>query len=276
MTEKQEETKDINELTFWEHLEALRWHIVRSIIAVLVLAIAAFIMRDFVFNTLILAPKSSDFITNVYLCKLSELLGINGLCITDLNLEIINLEMSGQFLIHMYVSIVTGVIVAIPYIIAEIWAFIRPALYPQEQKYTSGAVVATSALFILGAMFSYFMIVPLTINFLGTYQVSEAVNNTISLKSYIGTVVSLTFAVGVVFELPVFVYFLTQVGVLTPTYMKRNRKYMLVIVLILAAIITPADIFSQIMVAVPLLGLYEVSIVVSAHVLRKKLKAEKS
>lgn len=269
-TKKKQQSKEENEMTFWDHLEALRWHLLRSFIAVLVFAIIAFIGREFIFDTIILAPKSQDFFTNVMLCKMGTALGTDALCFNTMNLKIVNIEMSGQFLIHLYISIVAGIIIAIPYIIGEIWAFIRPALYPNEQKYTTGAVIVTSLLFILGVLFSYFLIVPLTINFLGTYQVSETVSNTIALRSYISTVVSLTFAVGLVFELPVFVFFLTKVGMLTPDFMRRNRKYMLVIVLAMAAIITPADIFSQILVSIPLYGLYEASILVSRHVYRKQ------
>lgn len=267
---KKQHEKNDNEMNFWDHLEALRWHLLRSFIAVLVFAIGAFVAREFIFDTIILAPKSQDFFTNVMLCKMGAALGTDALCFNTMNLKIINIEMSGQFLIHLYISIITGVIVAIPYIIGEIWAFIRPALYPNEQKHTTGAVIITSLLFIMGVLFSYFLIVPLTINFLGTYQVSETVNNTIALRSYIGTVVSLTFAVGLVFELPVFVFFLTKVGLLTPDFMRQNRKYMLVIVLAMAAIITPADIFSQIMVSIPLYGLYELSITVSRYVHKKQ------
>ena len=272
MAKDKEQSKNQNsgdEMGFWDHLEALRWHILRSFIAVLVFAIAAFIAREFIFDTIILAPKSDQFLTNRALCKLAETISIEGLCISNLNLEIVNLEMSGQFLIHLYISIIAGIILAVPYIIGEIWAFIRPALYPDEQKHTTGAVIVTSLLFLLGVVFSYFLIVPLTINFLGSYQVSETVANTIALRSYISTVVSLTFAMGVVFELPVFVFFLTKLGVLTPQFMRKNRKYNLVIVLILSAIITPADIFSQIMVALPLLGLYEISINVASFAYRK-------
>lgn len=267
--DRKEKSGANDDMSFWGHLEALRWHILRSFIAVLLFAIIAFIGREFIFDTIILAPKSADFITNVMLCRLADFISVQGLCIENLNLTIVNLEMSGQFLIHLYISVIAGVIIAIPYIIGEIWAFIRPALYPNEQKYTTGAVIVTSLLFILGVLFSYFLIVPLTINFLGSYQVSETVSNTIALRSYIGTVVSLTFALGVVFEMPVFVFFLTKVGLLTPDFMRRNRKYTLVIVLLLSAIITPADVFSQIMVAFPLFGLYEISIWVSAYAYRK-------
>lgn len=272
MAKDKEQSKNQNsgdEMGFWDHLEALRWHILRSFIAVFVFAIAAFIAREFIFDTIILAPKSDQFFTNRALCKLAETVSIEGLCISNLNLEIVNLEMSGQFLIHLYISIIAGIILAVPYIIGEIWAFIRPALYPNEQKYTTGAVIITSLLFLLGVVFSYFLIVPLTINFLGSYQVSETVTNTIALRSYISTVVSLTFALGVVFELPVFVFFLTKLGMLTPQFLRKNRKYTLVIVLIISAIITPADVFSQIIVAIPLLGLYEISITVSSITYRK-------
>ncbi len=269
-TKKNKEKAPEKEMTFWEHLEELRWHIIRSLIAILVLAIVAFISRHFIFDTIILAPKDSDFITNRLLCKLAEILSVKGLCIDNLSLKIINIKMSGQFLVHMYVSLVAGVIVAFPYIIYEIWSFIRPALYSKEKKYTTGAVIVSSLLFILGILFAYFLIVPLTINFLGTYQVSDFVQNNVSLNSYISTVVSVTFGVGLVFELPIFVYFFTKVGLLTPRFMKKNRKYMIVILLIISAIITPPDVFSQIMVVIPLLGLYELSIVISSRVYKKR------
>ncbi|MCF8231485.1 MAG: twin-arginine translocase subunit TatC [Bacteroidales bacterium] len=266
--------QDDNKMGFWDHLEELRWHLFRSFIAIFVLAIGAFLARHIIFDLIILAPKSPDFITNRFFCSLAEYTSMNVLCINDTTLEVVNLKMSGQFLIHLYVSIITGVIVAIPYIIAEIWAFIRPALYPNEKKHSTGAIFVTSFLFLVGILFSYFLIVPLTVNFLGSYQVSDTVQNTISLSSYIGTVVSLTFAVGLVFEMPVFVYFLTKVGMLTPQFMRRNRKYMIVIILVLAAIITPADIFSQILISIPLFGLYEFSIIISQRLYNKQMEEE--
>ena len=185
-------------------------------------------------------------------------------------MSIISIKMSGQFLTHMYVSIVTAMVVAFPYIIYEIWKFIMPAMLPGEKKYSRGAVAVSSVLFILGVLFSYFLIVPLTVHFLGTYQVSDTVDNTISLSSYISTVVSVTFALGIVFELPILVYFLTKVGIVTPAFMKKNRKYMFVILLLLSAIITPPDVFSQIMVVIPLMALYEFSIWISHRVHKKQ------
>jgi len=271
------EERNEKEMTFWEHLEQLRWHIVRSIAAVLILGIVAFLNKDFLFNQIILAPKSSEFITNRALCQFSRWIASywasispDALCIENFNLKLINIKMAGQFLIHMYISIFAGIIVSIPYIIFEIWSFVKPALYKHEQQHTRGAVFWSSFLFLVGISFSYFIIVPLAIMFLGSYNVSASVENQIALTSYISTVVSLTFAVGVVFELPIFVFFLTKVGILTPELMRKSRKIMIVVVLIVSAIITPADIFSQILVAIPLLGLYEVSIIISRRVYRKR------
>jgi len=273
-TTKNQPQEEETVMSFWDHLEELRWHIMRSIIAVLILAIIAFLNRKIVFDYIILAPSSSDFITNRALCKFGELIHVSALCIQNLHLQIINISMSGQFLTHMYISTVAGFIVAFPYILFEIWTFIKPALYDKEQKYSKGAVFVSSLLFLLGVLFSYFLIVPLTVNFLGNYQVSASVLNQVSLKSYINTVVSVTFAVGVVFELPILVYFLTKVGVITPDFLIKNRKYMFVVLLILSAIITPPDMFSQIMVVIPLMGLYEISIRVSKRIYKKVQEEE--
>jgi sec-independent protein translocase protein TatC len=258
------------EMTFWDHLEELRGHIFRSLAAVFVLAIVAFIAKSFIFDVIILAPKNEHFITNRLLCKLGDLLSVDALCIGRLNLSMQNINMSGQFMMHLYVSLVAGLILAAPYIIWEMWRFIMPALKPREKMYSRGAVFFSSFLFLMGVAFSYFLIVPLTINFLGTYQVSPDVPNQIQLNSYISTVISVTIAVGIVFELPILVFFLTRVGVITPTFMRKNRKIMLVLVLVLSAIITPPDVFSQILVCIPLIGLYELSIKISERVHRQR------
>lgn len=276
LPENREEMQE-EEMSFWQHLEQLRWHIVRSIAAVIILGIVAFLSKDIIFNYIILAPKSSDFITNRALCDLSKwisgywaAISPDTLCIENFNLKLINIKMAGQFLIHLYISIFAGIIVAIPYIIYEIWQFVKPALYKHEQQHTRGAVFWSSFLFLVGISFSYFLIVPLAVMFLGSYNVSASVENQIALTSYISTVVTLTFAVGLIFEMPIFVFFLTKVGILTPDFMRKNRKVMFVIVLILAAIITPADVFSQVLVAIPLIGLYEISILISKRVYKKR------
>jgi sec-independent protein translocase protein TatC len=258
------------EMSFWEHLEELRNHLIRAVIVLLVLAIAAFIMRRFIFDEILLAPKDPDFITYRAFCAIGRWLSMDSLCMGTVPMEIVNIEMSGQFMTHVYVSLMAAVVVAIPYLLWEIWSFIRPALLPKEKKYSQGAVIYSSILFIVGMLFSYFLIVPLTVNFFSSYQVSESVTNTITLSSYISTVVSVTMACGIVFELPIIVFFLTKVGILTPSFMKKNRKYVLVVLLTIAAIITPPDVFSQILVTIPLMALYEFSIFVSTRVFKKQ------
>jgi sec-independent protein translocase protein TatC len=258
------------EMSFWEHLEELRWHLIRSVIILVILAIAAFILRKFIFDMIILAPKEPDFISYRVLCAIGRLVSSDALCIGTTPLEIINIEMSGQFLVHIYVSMMAALVVAFPYLLWELWSFIRPALLPKEKKYSRGVVFYSTVLFMIGMVFSYFLIVPLTINFFSSYQVSASVSNTITLSSYISTVVSLTLATGLVFELPIVVFFLTKVGILTPSFMKKNRKYVLVILLTIAAIITPPDIFSQILVTIPLMGLYEFSIFISSRIYKKQ------
>jgi sec-independent protein translocase protein TatC len=258
------------EMTFWDHLEELRMHIFRSLAAIIIFAIVAFIFKGIIFDVIILAPKDSSFLTNRLLCKLGELVSVEALCIGDINLVLQNINMSGQFMMHMYVSFVAGLIIAAPYVLWELWRFILPALEPKEKSYSKGAVVVSSLLFLMGVLFSYYVIVPLTINFLGTYQVSETVANQIQLNSYVSTVVSVTIAVGIVFELPILIYFLTKVGIVTPAFLRKNRKIMLVIVLVMSAIITPPDVFSQILVSVPLIGLYEISIRVAERIYKKQ------
>jgi len=263
------------EMSFWEHMEELRWHLFRAVLVLFLLAIGAFIMRQFIFDNIILAPKNPEFFTYKILCQLGNFLRVDSLCLGDVDLQIINIQMAGQFTTHLYISFITALVVAFPYIIWEIWSFVRPALLPKEKKYSRGAVFYSTVLFVIGMLFSYYLIVPLTINFFATYQVSESVANTITLSSYISTVVSVTLATGLVFELPIFVFFLTKVGIITPKFMKKNRKYVLIILLTIAAIITPPDVASQILVTIPLMGLYEFSILVSARVVKSR-PAEKT
>jgi sec-independent protein translocase protein TatC len=254
------------EMSFWEHLEDLRGTIVRSVMGIMVFAIIAFLNRSIIFDRVILAPKDADFITNQLLCRFGKLLSINALCFNELSLQIINIQMSGQFLMHLYVSMAAGLVLASPFVVYQFWSFIVPALKPEERNYSRRAVFVISLLFITGVLFSYFLIVPLTVNFLGTYQVSGFVANQISLNSYISTVISVTLGVGIVFELPVVIYFLARIGIVSPDFLRKNRKYMLIILLVLSAIITPPDVFSQILVCIPLLGLYELSIYIAGKV----------
>jgi len=260
------------EMSFLEHLEELRWHIIRSVSLVIIFAIVAFIMKDFIFNEVIFKPKMPDFWSNRMLAKLGELIGTESLKINQNPLKLIALQMSDQFMLHFTVAAVAGLIMASPFVFYEIWSFIKPALYEKERKHSSGAVFFTSLLFLMGVLFGYFLIVPFSIDFLTTYSVSPEVENQINMRSYISTVTSITFASGFIFLLPIFSYFLSKVGILTPKFLKTYRRHAYVVLFIVAAIITPPDVFSQIMVGIPLVFLYEASIFISYVVVKKREK----
>lgn len=262
-------------MSFLDHLEVLRWHILKAFIGIFLMAVVAFVFKDIVFNSVILAPKSPDFPTNRLLCELGKMTGVLKLCINTLPLEIISIKMAGQFSMHIMVSLVAGLVVAFPYVFYQFWSFVIPAMHENERKYSRGAVLASSFLFITGVLFGYFIITPLTVHFLGSYSVSEEVTNQINLISYVGTLASVVLASGVIFELPVLAYFLTKAGLITPSFMKKYRRHSLIVILILSAIITPPDVFSQILVAVPLIILYEVGILISKRIVRKQEKRDK-
>lgn len=262
------------EMTFLQHLEELRWHIIRALVAVVAGAIVAFVFKNIIFDHIILAPNNPDFITNRLLCRLADLVNAPVLCINQDPVELISIKMSGQFTTHINISLVAGLILAFPYVFWEFWSFFRPALYEKERKYARGAVTLASLLFLTGVLFGFFIISPLSINFLGSYRVSDIVTNQINISSYIGSVTSVALSAGVTFELPIVVFFLARIGVITPEFMRKYRKHAIVIVLILAAIITPPDVFSLVLVSIPLLLLYEASIFIAKRVVRKREKAD--
>jgi sec-independent protein translocase protein TatC len=265
-----ETTSDTKEMSFWDHLTELRRRLIRIVLAVLAMAILAFTQRNIIFDKIILAPKDGDFITYHWLCKLGDFLHVDSLCFTDTHIKLINFNLSGQFMTHMTISMVVGLILATPYVFWQLWQFIKPALYDKERRYARYAVFVMSALFMTGVLFSYFFMVPWTLNFLGMYQVSELVENQISLSSYISTVTSVVLSVGLVFELPVIIYVLAKIGLISPTFLIKNRKYAFILVLVIAAIITPPDVFSQIIVTIPLWTLYEASILIAKRVSRNQ------
>jgi len=258
-----------DEMTFLEHLEEMRWHLIRAFSAIVVFAVIAFIYKDLLFDAILLAPKNPGFITNQLLCRLAAKFHTPSLCINQTPLQLINITMSGQFTTHIIISLVAGLILAFPFVLYQAWSFIRPALYDKERNAASGAVLISSFLFLSGVLFGYFIIIPMSVNFLSNYKVSTEVSNQIALNSYISNVASTVLASGVVFELPVILFFLTKIGLVTPSFLRKYRRHAIIIILVLAAIITPPDIFSQILVSIPLLFLYEVSIFVSAVVHRK-------
>ena len=263
--------KEEQDMSFLEHLEILRWHLIRSFLVIFLFSIISFIFKDIIFDSILLAPKNVDFPTYIALCNISQFLGFGDiLCLKESPFSLMNINMSGQFSAHILVSLYAGFIIAFPYVFWEFWRFIKPAFYKNEARLASGIVFFSSSLFILGVLFGYYVIAPLSVNFLGSYQVSSTVANQISLTSFVTTVTTVCFANGVIFELPILTYFLTKIGLLSADFMRSYRKHSLVLILILSAIITPPDIISQILVALPLLVLYEFSIKISERVIRKK------
>ncbi len=261
------------EMSFLDHLEIFRWHLIRSSIAILVFSIIAFIFKDIVFDLVLLGPKYADFPTYRALCSISQYAGLDdAFCFLESPFSLMNISMSGQFSTHITTSLLAGFVVAFPYVFWEFWRFISPALHIHETKMAKGIVFFSSVLFLLGICFGYYLLVPLSVNFLGSYQVSSTVANQISLTSFISTVTTVSFATGIVFELPIMVYFLTKIGLLTPDFMRIYRKHAVVVILILAAIITPPDVTSQILVLLPLMILYEISIKISANVIKNQEK----
>ena len=270
-------TNQGKEMSFLGHLEELRWHLIRCTLAIVAMGMVAFLAKSFVFDTLLLGPKNADFPTYQLLCKVATFLGFqDSFCFDELPFKIQSMKVAGQFSAHIWTSITAGFIVAFPYVLYEFWRFISPGLKDNERRTSRGFILIASFLFFLGVLFGYYVVTPLSINFLGSYKVSEEVFNQFTLDSYIGLVRSATVACGLIFELPIIIYFLTKIGLVTPQFLRKYRKYSLVLVLILSAIITPPDIASQIVVAVPILVLYEISIYISKAVVKKQAKKAKA
>jgi sec-independent protein translocase protein TatC len=264
--------KEKGEMTFLEHLEELRWHIIRSVVAIIVFSIAAFILKDFLFDTVLLGPSKEDFWTNRILGILGEKLNMNFL-IYQKALVLQNTAVAGQFISHIKISLITGLMLGFPYMFFEFWRFIKPALYPNERQHASGAVFFITLLFLLGITFGYYLITPFSISFLYNYQVSEVVKNIPTLASYVSLVTSIVMVSGILFELPVLIFFLSQIGLVTPSFLKRYRKHAFVVILLVAGIITPTpDMFTQLMVSLPMVLLYEVGILLSRSVEKKREK----
>ncbi|QED37730.1 twin-arginine translocase subunit TatC [Antarcticibacterium arcticum] len=262
-----------DEMSFLDHLETLRWHLIRATLAILIAGIIAFLAKSFIFDVLLFGPRNADFWTYDILCRISNFVGVDGgFCFDEMPFRIQSRTMGGQFSAHIWVALTAGFIIAFPYVIYEFWRFVAPAMKENEKRNAKGFIFISSILFFLGVLFGYYVVTPLSINFLGKYQVSADVFNDFDLASYISLVRASVIASGLLFELPIIIYFLTKVGVVTPQFLRKYRKYALVIILIVSAIITPPDIVSQIIVAIPVLILYEVSIFISRIVYRKEEK----
>lgn len=261
-------------MSFLDHLEELRWHLIRSIASILVFSIAAFLSKGLIWDTIILGPSKPDFWTYRVMCQLGEKIGFGGFCIEELPFIIQSRQMTGQFTMHILSSVVIGLLCAFPYAFWEMWRFIRPGLYDTEQKLSQGATFFVSLLFATGVLFGYFVVAPLAVNFLANYQVADSILNEFDIISYVTTVATLVLACGLMFQLPIVVFFLTKAGLVTPELMKAYRRHAIVVILIVGAIITPPDPISQILMAFPLILLYQISIFISKMVLRNSEKTE--
>ncbi len=255
--------KDLSEMSFLDHLEALRWVLIRSSLAIVIGAVISFFFLDFIFDVIIFGPKDPNFVTYRFFCELGQMFGASeDLCIKELNFTVQSRQMGSQFNTAIWMGITVGFILGFPYILWELWKFIRPALYEKEKKNAKWFIIIASLLFFIGVLFGYFMLAPLSINFLGNFTVSEQVHNEFDIASYIGTIKTCILASGLIFELPILMYFLGKLGIVDEHSLRKYRKIAIVMILVVAAVITPPDVVSQVVVAVPLLILYEISIYV--------------
>lgn len=261
-------------MAFTDHIEALRWHLIRSISVIIIAAIFVFFNIEWVFSNIILGPAKADFVSYGWLCRLGTMIGTNALCLGDMQLMFQNTELSGQFMMSFSSSFMIGFIVSFPYVFWEVWRFVRPALTEKELRYAKGIVFWSSLLFFTGVAFAYFIIAPFTINFFANYQLSPQFKNIITIANYYDTMSDLVLGMGLVFELPVLVFFLSKIGLLTPSLMRDKRKYAFVIILILAAVITPPDWLSIWIVTIPLVILYEAGIAISERAVKERKKKE--
>jgi sec-independent protein translocase protein TatC len=262
------------EMSFLDHLEALRWHVVRAVIAIIICTIIGFIYVDWVFENVLLAPAKSDFLTWRALCRLGEMINNPDLCIKDIPLTLQSRFMTGQFTVMIVSALVLGLVLAFPYVIWELWRFIRPGLYSRERKNSRGVVGAITFLFILGISFGFYVVSPLMVYIMVNFKLSDLIVNEFDVTSYVTTVVSLIFGTGLLFQLPVVIFFLSKIGLVTPSFLRTYRKHAIVIILIVAAIITPPDVLSQVLITLPLYLLFEISILISARVERNKQREE--
>ncbi len=261
--------KDANELSFFEHIEVLRWHILRAAASVLIISLVVFFSKTLVFQYIILGPTHADFVTYQVFCNISP-----EFCFYPENLQIITRDIQEQFICHLKVSLWLGVIVAFPYVFYEFWKFIRPGLYKNEVKAARGIVFICSLLFLLGVSFGYFVISPIAITFLSSYSVSPEVANTTTLAALVNNMTMFTLPVGLVFEMPVVMFFLAKIGIVSSAFLRQYRRHAIVVIIVVAAVITPPDAISQMMVAIPLYTLYEVSIIVTRRIDKERAEKE--
>jgi len=264
-------------MSFMDHLEELRWLLIRSTVAILICACVAFAFSGFIFDEIIFAPKDGDFITYRFFCDLANTYDLDkSFCMKELPFEIQSRTMDGQFSTDLWTSVTAGFILSFPFILWEFWKFISPALYDNEKKYAVSFIISTSILFFAGVLFGHYLITPLSLNFLANYTISDVVKNDIDMASYMSLVKTTAISCGLVFQLPIVMYFLAKTGLVNASFLRNSRRYAYVIFLILAAVVTPPDVVSQLIVTIPLVILYEVSILIAARMNRTPKLQEKN
>lgn len=263
-------------MSFVDHLEELRWHMIRGIFVIVVFSLTAFILIQPIFDHILLAPAQEGFVTYSFFCKVSEFFHLGkALCLNTTTINFQVLDITAQFMISIKAALTIGFIVAFPYVAWESWRFIEPALLPNEKKQATGIVFFVSVLFFLGVAFGYFVLTPFSLSFFANYRLSENIVNNFKITSYIPMLTTIVMAAGIMFQLPIAVYILSKIGLLTPTFMRQYRRYAFVVILLIAAIITPADVWTQILVTIPVYFLYEASVLISARVYKKRMEQEK-
>lgn len=275
---RNKQTPEGAEMTFVDHLEELRWHIIRSLLAVIIMAILIFVYMDEVMDLVVFGPLNNGFVTYTWLCDFGRNIGIgDSLCLPAPNVQMQTTTFGGQFMGAISIAFVGGFIGAFPYILWEVWRFIKPALTPKELTSSRGAIAFVTFFFLLGISFGYFLLAPFTFSFLANFQIgtTNVIETKPVLNDYISNLVDITLGTGLAFQLPVISYVLTRIGLITPNFLKEYRKYAIVALLVLAAVITPSpDWMSQMIVVIPLLLLYEFSIIVSKRVYKQDAEKE--
>lgn len=273
LDQDEEPVEEGNEMSFLEHLEELRWHLIRAAAAIVVFGLIAFIFIQDIYKLVILGPSRTDFWTYRQMCKLADFTGYAALCVKKLDFTLQSLGMADQFTMSITSSVIIGICFAFPYAFWELWRFITPGLKSAERKAARGATFFVSMLFLMGLFFGYYIVSPLVINFLANYQLDESIKNQYDITSYIGTLITLSMGCALMFQMPIVAFVLSKVGVLTPSFMRSYRKHAFIVILIVSGLITPSpDILSQLMVSIPLVILYEVSIWVSGSIDRARQK----
>jgi len=265
------EPEEDKEMSFFDHIDVLRKYLIRSAYALVIMSIVAFIYMDFIFHEVITGPIKNDFLSYQLVCKLSHYLyNSDQYCFQELKFDLLNTEMAGQFMMSFKLAFIVGIVLAMPFILYQIWLFIKPALTVKERKNTRGFVFYTTALFAMGISFGYFVLCPISVNFFFNYSLSPTIKNFISIQNIVAFISLLVLGTGLIFELPILMYFLARIGLISSSFLKKYRKYAFVIILIVSAIVTPPDVVSQIILTIPLYSLFELGVLIAARVERQQ------